>query len=213
MLLLLAPAAALLFTCFGLLAGLVQAGAGVNWLDGGFDAGCVTPCFLGVHPGGMPIERAHAALEAHPWVTQLDERMTMDYFGYEHLGFRWQTPGAVTDWPGEVVSSYGAVHSVRLESDVPLVEVWAAFGEPPIVALSAAALGRRQVRLYHTFLGDSSLSAMTILDCPLTLRGVLESRVRALELRRRDIFLPLPDVARTPGLLLRALRTQPRAIC
>jgi hypothetical protein len=213
MLLLLARVVLPLPLLFGLLIGLVQASAGDNRLDGGFDEACTTPCFLGIHPGGTRIEDARAALEAHPWVTQIDARMEMDYFGYEHLYFRWQPPGAITDWGGELVTSYGTVYSVRLESDLPLVDVWAAFDQPPMVGVRAARLSDGRARLYNTFLADSSLGTMTVLDCPLSFRAVLESRVAALELRRRDIFSPLPYVARTPGRLLRALRTQSRPIC
>jgi hypothetical protein len=195
------------------LAALTPLGAIGNPLVEGFDQACDTPCFLGIQPGATRIEAARAALETHPWVTQVAARMTMDYFGYEHLRFAWQPTGAEGPWAGELVSSYGVVYSVRLESDLRLADVWAAFGQPPMVGLSASAVNADQVRLYNTFLADSSLSAMAVLECPLSVRGVLESAVQALELRRRDIFTPLPDVARTPGRLVRALRTQARAVC
>jgi hypothetical protein len=213
MFLLFVRVALLLFGVCGGLTALTPLGAGGNPLAGGFDQACTTPCFLGIHPGATQIETARAALEAHPWVTQVAGRMTMDYFGYEHLRFEWQPPGAVSPWPGELVSSYGTVYSVRLESELPLADVWAAFGQPPMVGLSASAVNPDQVRLYNTFLADSSLGAMAVLNCPLSVRGVLESEVQALELRRRDIFAPLPDVARTPGRLVRALKTQDRAVC
>lgn len=213
MLPLIARLAFILIGLCGGIAALTPLGAGGNPLQGGFDQACETPCFLGIHPGVTQIEAARTALEAHPWVTQVAPRMTMDYFGYEHLRFWWQPPGALDPWPGELISSYGMVYSVRLESELPMADVWAAFGQPPMVGLSASTITEGQVRLYNTFLADSSLGAMAVLDCPLSVRGVLDSEVQALELRRRDIFSPLPSVARTPGRLVRALKTQARAVC
>ena len=198
---------------FGLLVGFVQVGAADNPLDGGFDERCATPCFLGIHPGATAIEAARAALETHPWVTAIDDRMEMDYFGYEHLHFRWRLPGSAADWPGELISSYGTVYSVHLESDLRLFDVWAVFDAPPLVGVSAAQIRSGQVRVYNTFLADSSLGAMVILECPLSMRAVLEGQVSILELRRRDAFTPLPQIARNPGRMLRALRNPARPIC
>ncbi len=198
---------------FGLLIGLVQAAAADNRLAAGFGQDCAMPCFLGIHPGSTSLEAARAALDHHPWVRQIDSRMEMDYFGYEHLYFRWRPPGAAEDWDGEMITSYGTVYIVRLQAELTLVEVWSAFAYPPMVALSAAPSRTGQIRIYNTFLDDSSLGATLLLDCPLTYRGVLEGTVATLELRRRDLFPPRPAVARTPGRLLRTLRSHSRPLC
>jgi hypothetical protein len=195
-----------------------------------------TPCFLGITAGDTDIITARDHLLSNTWVRQVDDRMRMDYFGYEHLVFRWHpshgsgailtTPGEQVipvglgeaarsstgnAWVGELVTSYGKVYVVRLQAGVRFGDLWMALGQPAFSTFSATPYRRSAVpamRLHSTLFADNTVTTAIILSCPVTLSSLLESEVYLVELRTRNFIVEDRDPSSTSaGGLLRHIRT------
>lgn len=176
-----------------------------------------SPCFIGIQAGATPIAEARARLEAHPWVLFVEPRMTMDYFGVEHLRFRWREPGLPEGdhWNGELLSSRGVVSVIRLDSALRFGDIWEALGHPHIIAYNGQ-LSRRvpNVMFYSTFFSDNTAAISNALNCPLGFHSILQGTVRTLELRSANLVSAglVDEWLANPALLMQDMRAT-RSVC
>jgi hypothetical protein len=104
--------------------------------------GCPAPCFMGIRPGVTTIEEAVAILEAHEWVTAIDEH----YVELMRLAAAYEPPSLKTllswEWstskPAWVDSRRNSsliiksrrIEGVMIQTTIPLGDVLVTYGKP-----------------------------------------------------------------------------------
>lgn len=103
-------------------------------------AGCLAPCFLGVHPGQTTVSDAITLLQAHPWVEDI---IVSDEF--DRLIVIW----SATDQPFIDPDSLGRfrfhnniIQDINVRTHIALGDVWVNFGRADWARRAPAGINR-----------------------------------------------------------------------
>jgi hypothetical protein len=128
--------------------------------------GCPAPCFLGIRPGVTSGGEAHALLEAHPWVDEVNL--------YIDLGaLAWTWSGAQPDWidatrDGMMSLNSAGIQYIRISTHIPFGDVRLVLGEPEHnLVLPMPMTNRPLVRHEVAYFGDTLRAVREPLRCPL----------------------------------------------
>lgn len=153
------------------------------------EANCLTPCFLGIHPGSTTIQEAVALLEAQnlvaEWVIPFEgspsrQQNTMRPL----LIWRWsdRQPAYLThpeatllyDWQTERVAAFSP-----LITNIPLADILIHYGQPQAGFMNAmlADSGQR-VFIHVASYMQPRLTVISYTTCPMTLHHLWQTPVR-----------------------------------
>jgi hypothetical protein len=92
---------------------------------------CVAPCWQGIQPGRMTVQKALVVLRKHAWIRHVDTNLYDGFRGW----IRWEWSGLEPDWiiPSEkdnVWIDQNLVVNVSLVTNVRFGDIWLALGAP-----------------------------------------------------------------------------------